>query len=286
MEAIDAESADALRYWATSSRTGADSPYAQDTVDTGRRLVTKLWNAGRLAEACLSDFTPGALPPRLFLTDQWLLARLNQTTDRATAALEAYDFAAARAEVERFFWQDFCDNYLELAKARLYGADEAERQAAEWTLYQALLSVLKLLAPYLPYITEALFQGIYRAREGAPSLHQTRWPERLPDLPTTQMDAIGTALLEVLSQTRRAKAEHKLSVGAELAALRIAASASDAALLTAALTDLRSATRARRIQIDVRADQQQAPGDAQRDSRGAGGEMGGVSDLVVSVETL
>jgi len=174
----------------------------------------------------------------------------------------------------------------EPAKARLYGADEVERRAAEWTLYQALLSVLKLLAPYLPYVTEALFQGIYRAREGAPSLHQTRWPERLPDLPTTQMDAIGTALLEVLSQTRRAKAERKLSVGAELAALRIAASASDAALLTAALTDLRSATRARRIHIDVRADQQQAPGDVQRDPRGARGETGGASDLVVSVETL
>ncbi|HEV7126977.1 MAG TPA: valine--tRNA ligase, partial [Ktedonobacterales bacterium] len=183
LEVMERESADALRYWATSARTGADSPFNADTIATGRRLVTKLWNAARFAESRLADFTPSPEPPPALLpTDRWLLARLARTIASATTELDGYEFAAARAEVERFFWSDLCDNYLELAKARLYSAtssatarvtatdgatangtttDQLSRLAAQWTLYHALLAVLKLLAPYLPYITEAIYQGLY-----------------------------------------------------------------------------------------------------------------------------
>jgi valyl-tRNA synthetase len=245
---IEAESADALRYWATAGRTGADSPYVPETVNTGRRLVTKLWNAGRFAAGRLADYTVPAAAPALALTDEWLLARLDDAITRATAALEGYEFAAARDEVERFFWSDLCDNYFELAKARLYGDDPAPRLAAQWTLDHALLAVLKLFAPYLPYVTEALYLSLFRDREGHASVHTAPWPVPLARAAAPR-PALGAALLAILNQTRKAKAERSFSVGAELPALAIHAPRGTLALLRAVETDLRGATRARAIRF-------------------------------------
>jgi valyl-tRNA synthetase len=245
---IAAESADALRYWATAGRTGADAPYTQETVNTGRRLVTKLWNAGRFAAGRLADCALPAEPPALAPTDEWLLARLDDTILSATAALEGYEFAAARTEVERFFWSDLCDNYFELAKARLYGEDPTPRLAAQWTLAHALLAVLKLFAPYLPYVTEALYLGLFHAREASASLHTAPWPAPLARA-TAPRPAFGTALLAVLSQARKAKAERSLSVGVTVPALTIQAPRGVLALLRAAAADLQSATRARTIRF-------------------------------------
>jgi valyl-tRNA synthetase len=254
LEIIERESADALRYWATSGRTGADSPFSLETIAAGRRLVTKLWNAGRFAQGRLEDFTPGAMPAALLPTDRWLLSRLDRTIARATAELDGYEYATARAEIERFFWSDLCDNYLELAKARLYGEDGREREAAQWALYQALLAALKLLAPFLPYVTEALYQGLFREREGSASLHRARWPEPRPEWRDPAAEATGQTLLDILGEVRRYKTEHDLSVGAELAALRVAVGRDELPGIRAALVDLRSATRAHAITLEPRAD--------------------------------
>ena len=252
MEIIEQESADALRYWATTGRTGADSPFSPETIANGRRLVTKLWNASRFAEGRLEDLeaeaiASGACPYELLPTDRWLLSRLARTIAFATRELDSYEYATARSEVERFFWSDLCDNYLELAKTRLYGKQESERRAAQWTLYQALLAVLKLLAPYLPYITEEIYQELFRKWDGAASIHLSSWPKERPEWIDPEAEAIGETLLDLLRQVRRYKAEHGLSVGATLEALHISVSPEQYAPLEAALIDLRSATRAQRI---------------------------------------
>jgi valyl-tRNA synthetase len=258
LEVIARESADALRYWATSGRTGADSPFTPETIATGRRLVTKLWNAGRFAEARLADFAPGGPAPALLPTDRWLLARLACTVEQATAGLDAYEYAAARAEIERFFWSDLCDNYLELAKSRLYGEPGPARLAAQWTLYQALLASLKLLAPYLPYVTEALYQGLFRECEGSPSIHLARWPEAQASWRDERAEAFGRTLLDILSQVRRAKAERGLSVGAPLGALRAVVRREHLADLQAARVDLQGATRAQDIALETQPGEEEA----------------------------
>jgi valyl-tRNA synthetase len=250
MEVIEKESADALRYWAATGRTGADSRLSPETIATGRRLVTKLWNASRFAASHLDDFAGGAAPGDPLPTDRWLLSRLARTLALATQELDDYEYAASRAEVERFFWSDLCDNYLELAKARLYGEAGPQRQAAQWTLYHALLSVLKLLAPHLPYICEEIYQGLFRKWDGATSIHLSSWPEERPDWLDSEAEALGSQLLEILRQVRRYKAEHGLSVGAELESLHISSQAGQQPALQMALTDLRSATRAKRIILD------------------------------------
>ena len=249
MEVIEKESADALRYWATTGRTGSDSPLSPEMIANGRRLVTKLWNASRFAEGRLGDFANETQPAELLPTDRWLLSRLARTIAAATAQLEQYEYASSRAEVERFFWSDLCDNYLELAKARLYGEAEQERYAAQWTLYQALLSVLKMLAPHLPYITEEIYQGLFRQWDGATSVHLAEWPLEHPEWIDAEAESVGGKLLELLHQVRRYKAERGLSVGAELKDLHIRSGLSPAqrAAFEMAMVDCQSATRARRI---------------------------------------
>jgi len=252
MELIEQESADALRYWATSGRTGADSPLSMESIANGRRLVTKLWNASRFTEGRLSDFTLTTTPERaeLLPTDRWLLSRLAKTIESASRELDSYEYAAARAEVERFFWADLCDNYLELAKARLYGESGSARYAAQWTLYQALLTVLKLLAPHLPYITEEIYQGLFRQVDGAMSIHRASWPRTQSHWIDAEAEATGELLLDVLRQVRRHKAERGLSVGAELATLYVHISPQFRSALTEAQLDIKSATRAKEIIVE------------------------------------
>ena len=175
--------------------------------------------------------------------------------------LDSYEYTSARAEVERFFWSDLCDNYLELAKARLYGVAGLERRAAQWTLYQALLTVLKLLAPHLPYITEEIYQGLFRERETARSIHMARWPQEHPEWLDAQAEALGTTLLEILRQVRRYKAEHGLSVGAELEVLYINMHSAQYTAFNQILADLKSATRAKKIAFGATGESRQALGE-------------------------
>jgi valyl-tRNA synthetase len=249
MEVFEKESADALRYWATTGRIGADSPLNPELLANGRRLVTKLWNASRFAASHLDDFTIDASPTALLPTDRWLLSRLARAIAVATAELERYEFASSRAEVERFFWSDLCDNYLELAKARLYGEAGAARLSAQWTLYQALLGALKMLAPHLPYVTEEIYQGLFRRWDKAPSIHLAEWPLEHPEWIDEEAENVGERLLELLRQVRRYKAERGLSVGAELEALRVLCGLMPAqrSSFEMAIVDLKSATRAKRI---------------------------------------
>ena len=254
MELIEQESADALRYWATSIKTGSDTVFNNETIANGRRLVTKLWNASRFAETRLVGcIGKDEMPASLLPTDRWLLSRLAQTIAFATAELEHQEYASARAEFERFFWSDLCDNYLELAKARLYQESGPEHEAAQWTLYHVLLNTLKLLAPYLPYVTEKIYQELFRSREGVISLHRMAWPEAHSQWLDEDAEAIGRIVLEALRNVRRYKAEQGLSVGAEIESWNIdmqQKTHQQIAGVEASLIDLKSAIRARNIIIN------------------------------------
>ncbi len=215
--------------------------------------MTKLWNASRFAQQHLQDMQRqdlDVMPARLLPTDRWLLSRLARTIHYATVELERYEYATARAEVERFFWSDLCDNYLELVKARLYGEHGEERRAAQWTLYRALLIVLKLLAPYLPFITEEIYQGLFRAWEDVPSIHTSAWPAEHSEWIDYEAEETGQALLEILRHVRRYKADQGLSVGASLDTLRISPRPALRTALEGALIDIKCATRAQNVVLE------------------------------------
>lgn len=207
--------ADALRYWAAGSHLGNDLRFHEKDVKAGQKLVIKLWNAARFCLMQLDNFDPHADRPD-FLDrtpeDRWLLIELNQTVERVTQGFEAYNYAIGRDALDRFFWLTFCDNYLEMVKDRFWHPErhsESSRLSAMATLFESLRILLGLFAPYIPYITETLYQQIYQPFEQQVSLHISQWPtvhDGLKSKTVPEMDLV----LALLLATRSWRTQHNL----------------------------------------------------------------------------
>ncbi len=252
---IEQYSADATRYWAASTSLGKDAIISEEKIQAGAKLVNKLYNVARFSEKFLaqSPITDHRLPITTFTTaDRWLLAHTARLTGRATHLWQQYDYAAARSETEAFFWRVLADNYLEMAKMRLYAQDEASGGAA-YALHHALLTTLKLFAPILPYITEEIYLGLFAAVDGAPSIHQAQWPVADPAWLDDKALAAGELLVDVATAVRRHKSAHNLSPGAELSALYLHTDDDQiVAWLPQSRADLMSITRAQEVVVNGR----------------------------------
>ncbi len=249
LEMIGAYSADAVRFWAASTGFGKDAIISEEKIQSGEKLITKLWNVARFAEGFLEGVTNETEPPALSPADRWILARTQSLTRRVTGLLEAYDYAAAKNEIESFFWRDLADNYLEMAKLRLY-AEPAEKGAgARFALYHTLLALIKWLAPFMPYITEELYRQLFAARDGADSVHHAAWPGVDARFAQEAAETFGESLIEVATAVRRFKSERGLSLGAEIQELRLAAAGDVAAQLQDAISDIASVTRAKEVNV-------------------------------------
>jgi len=149
--------ADALRYWAAGARLGHDLRYNEKDVRAGRKIVVKLWNVARLCATYLGDFDAMSQAVPLSerpVEDRWLTSRLDQLIEQMTESFESYDYALAREAFEKFFWNVYCDNYLEIVKDRFWRPetyDENSKAAAQTTLWESLRVVLALAAPFLPF---------------------------------------------------------------------------------------------------------------------------------------
>jgi len=207
--ALEQFSADELRFWACSSKLGTDVVFSEDVLGEGRRLVTKLWNAARFAEGRLEGFDPGQKVD-LHPFDRWLLSRLTEAVARATAGMEQYEYSTCMREAEVFFWKALCDNYLEIAKGRLYGEDPEARAAAQYTLYTALYTVLRLFAPIMVHITEELYHEIFMPHEHHASIHIAPWPRG--GFMDEEALRLGNRALLVIEEARRWKSENNLSM--------------------------------------------------------------------------
>jgi valyl-tRNA synthetase len=244
---IDRESADAIRYWACCTRAGRDTLCRPEDFVAGRRLATKLYNATRFAADRLHDFARPAA--ELLTLDRWLLSKLACAAEEATAAFEAHDFVSAKETAERFFWNILADNYIEMAKGRLYGTEIAPRHSAQTVLYTAMLSVLRLLAPITPFITEELYQFCFAHRASWPSIHAAPWPHTEPGWRDPIADRAGDLAVTILEIIRRHKTETKLSAGTEIGTVRVALTGTEVPRLEELLGDLASAARAKAVEL-------------------------------------
>jgi valyl-tRNA synthetase len=243
MTMIETYSADAVRYWAASTGFGKDSRISEEKIQAGAKLVNKLWHVARFSGRFLDKSMDQVQPP-LTLADRWLLSRLQRLIQRTTELFQHYDYATAKSEIEHFFWRDLADNYLEMAKQRLYDGPDP---GAQYTLYHALLTVIKLFAPFLPYVTEQIYRGLFASGD-TDSIHCTTWPLADTRLMDESAESLGNLLIEIATAVRRYKSEHNLSLGAELAALQL--QTTDPQLshtLSQGIADLSSITRARQI---------------------------------------
>jgi len=248
---IERYSADALRYWAASTSPGKDAIISEEKIQMGMRLTTKLWNVARFAEPFVGAPLPAPDQAVFTPADRWMLARSRSLVQEVTAHFEAYDYASAKNAVEGFFWRDLADNYIEMAKQRLYDPAHPAHSGARLALRQALNVLLKLLAPLLPFVTDAIYRELFAAEEGRASIHAARWPQVEDLLPAQAEDEnLGDLLVAAATAARRYKSEHSISLGTELARLHLVCS--DPALaerLCAAAPDLRSVARARSVTV-------------------------------------
>jgi valyl-tRNA synthetase len=235
-EIIDKYGADAVRWRAALARPGADSPFDETQMKVGRRLSMKVLNASKFVLASPEQYGLGAdasaLDPALVTApiDQALLSGLRAVIAEATRHFEAYDYSSALETTEKFFW-DFCDDYLELVKERGKSGDVSARAA----FVLALSAQLRLLAPFLPYVTEEAWSWW---QDG--SIHRSAWPS-VDELSDNGDPSILATAAQVLSGIRGAKSNAKVSQKTEVTSVTVTGPQADLDAAQATLDDLRAA---------------------------------------------
>jgi valyl-tRNA synthetase len=218
-ELIERNSADSLRYWAAGAHLGADTMFSQEELKLSKRFLTKLWNAAKFTLAQLENYQDEQ-PETLLPADRWILERNREVRNKAAGSLSRYEIGDARREIDDLFWKDYCDNYLELVKERLYSPrSEEERQSARYALHHAFLTILKLYAPMVPHSTEFIYQSYYRRYEREKSIHLASWGEYAST--DARLLAFGSMLKQTLSEVRKYKSEQNLSLKSDIGTLRL-----------------------------------------------------------------
>lgn len=244
--------ADVTRYWTSKSRLGADTVYSEDVMKNGKRLVNKLWNACKFAAIHFDKLDP--LDKNVQISDieskichkfdQWLIVKLVELVNKVESDMQNYEYANAVDLIEKFFWSVFCDNYLEITKTRAYnmdGSDNKGQYSAIITLYHSIKILLKLLAPFLPHITEEIWQILYSTK----SIHTRGNWLQIKNLSFSVDQIQPDRLIEILDLVRKAKAEKNLSVKADIEILEIIGEK----LSDDLIIDLKNVTSARTIEF-------------------------------------
>ena len=177
LEVIEKYGADALRYTLiTGNAPGNDMRFYWERVEASRNFANKVWNASRFIMMNDPDnkvTADGDMPANLTAADKWILSKMNNLIREVTENMEKYELGIAVAKLNDFIWEEFCDWYIEMVKPRLYNDEDTTKTAAIWTLKKVLIDALKLLHPYMPFITEEIFCNIQDKEE---SIMISSWP--------------------------------------------------------------------------------------------------------------
>ncbi len=249
VDLIEEKGADIVRYWASNSKLGTDISYSEEIFKLAHKLINKLWNAAKFTELQLKNLKAAPNDKTLIFKpmDLWLLSKLKQTVEKATSEFNKFEYCNARVAIEEFFWNIYCDNYIEIVKTRAYdenSLDQKGQTSALVTMYHCMETLLKLFAPYLPHVTEEIYSCLYYNNNLV--TQRGSWPNA-NDIPKNeQAEELGDTILNILDTVRKIKATKQLSISSPIAKLHIVAIKSNLDI-SDALDDLMNVTKAAKI---------------------------------------
>ncbi len=218
IDVIESHGADSLRFMLVAGNTpGNDLRFHFERLDGARNFANKLWNASRFALMNLADFDPEGRPGPHTLADRWIISRYHSAVADITRFLEAYELGEAARVLYEFVWSEFCDWYIELAKPRLYGKTTPEdRYTAQHVLSSVLKGILKLLHPFMPFITEEIWQ--HMPGRGV-TVMRASWPVARDELADPEAEKEIAVLMDVTRAIRHIRSEMNIPPGRKVEVL-------------------------------------------------------------------
>lgn len=272
---------DAIRYWAGKATLGNDTPYSIDMIKNGQKLITKLYNSGKFAEmnfknlnnynisTAKKDIENNLIFEKI---DLWLISKIKNVIDKFLNYLNSYNYSSALDTIENFFWNDFCDNYLEIVKARSYGLNFLiynnidtstisqekreniikKQQSAIRTIYYVFNTILKLFAPFIPTICEEIYSNIYEDEFNLKKSISTRGNMAKSEdfVEDNELDKFGETILNIVADVRKYKSEKNISIKETIDLITIYTDVD----LTACLEDLKNVCNVKNINLIKDAD--------------------------------
>lgn len=205
LEIIKDAGADALRLTLiTGNAPGNDMRFYNERVENSRNFANKLWNASRFVMMHIGDSEPEFNKDSLTAADRWILSKVNSLAKNVTSNLDAYELGIAVQNVYDFIWDEYCDWYIEMVKPRLYNQEDPTREAALWTLKTVLINALKLLHPFMPFVTEEIFTSIQSEEE---TIMLSKWPEYSEEFNFADDEKSIELMKEAIKSIRNIRAE-------------------------------------------------------------------------------
>lgn len=205
LEIIKESGADALRLTLiTGNAPGNDMRFYNERVENSRNFANKLWNASRFVMMHIGDMEPKCEMSELTAADRWILSKVNSLAKNVTANLDAYELGIAVQNVYDFIWDEYCDWYIEMVKPRLYNQEDPTRNAALWTLKTVLINALKMLHPFMPFVTEEIFTAVQSEEE---TIMYAKWPEYSEEFNFAEDEKSIELMKEAIKSIRNIRAE-------------------------------------------------------------------------------
>ena len=214
MDVIEDHGADALRFFLTTNSTpGLDLRFDEKKMESSWNFINKIWNAARYVQMQIGDTKPTLDVDCLSSVDKWILSRMDEVLDHVSVNMEKYEFAMVGNELYSFIWNDFCSWYIELSKATLYSEDQAVVQNTKAVLYTVLEAILKMLSPFMPFVTEEIYLDLPHDKE---SMNLETWPEKVNFTYTNEEKDEMALTISAIQAVRETKTEYGMKPSEDL----------------------------------------------------------------------
>ncbi len=238
--------ADAMRQWGAAGTQGEDYPFSWDECEHSNKFLTKLWNVSKFAESQLADYKDTGEKPELKTVDKWMLSKLQELVQLTRENFDAYTFNIPLQAIRGFVWHELADYYLEMVKYRIYKPEiygEESKRAAQYTLHEILRTVLKLLAPIAPHITEEIYTDFFKEK----TIHLSEFPKPDAKLVDKEAEKACESLVKIIDDVRKYKSDKSMSLGADLE--KVAIETPDVTLVKVFEDDIKGTCRIANLEI-------------------------------------